>query len=101
MPFTQVFAATSNPGRELLFKIADKILNPFILGVFAVALAYFLVGVIQFMWSGESEDSREKGRMHILWGLIGMGVMFAAFAILKIVTSTFGIDQEPIDAFRT
>lgn len=93
-------AAADNPGRELLRKLAKVIINPIISVAFAVALVTFLVGIIEFISDGEKSDGRQKGRDHILWGLIGMGIMFASFALLRLVTGTFGIDQGPINSFQ-
>lgn len=98
--FVHAQASADNPGRELLRKLAKVIINPIISVAFAVALVTFLVGIIEFISDGEKSDGRQKGRDHILWGLIGMGIMFAAFALLRLVTSTFSIDQGPINSFQ-
>jgi len=100
LPLSVHAQGADNPGRELLRKLAKVIINPIISVAFAVALVTFLVGIIEFISDGEKSDGRQKGRDHILWGLIGMGIMFAAFALLRLVTGTFGIDQGPINSFQ-
>lgn len=89
-------AATANP---FVQKIAQNIVNPLIKIFFAIALAFFMLGVIRFVAGGSNEDVRQKGRDHILWGLVGMGIMLAAFAIVRLVIGTFGISDEPLQKF--
>jgi hypothetical protein len=101
LPLSVHAQVADNPGRVLLRKLARVIINPIISVAFAVALVTFLVGIIEFISDGEKSDGRKKGRDHILWGLIGMGIMFAAFALLRLVTGTFGIDQAPINSFQS
>jgi hypothetical protein len=79
---------------DLLSKFAIHVVNPILILFFGLALAYFVFGVLRYIAGGKSEEVRHKGREHILWGLVGMGIMFSAWAILKIVTNTFSIDQD-------
>ena len=92
-------AQSIKSGEDLVQGIATHIVNPIIRVFFAVALAFFLWGVISMIASGEKEEARQKGRDHILWGLVGMGIMIAAFSLLKLVTSTFGVDASSQSKF--
>ena len=56
----------------------------------ALALVYFLFGVIQFLTGLESEERRQAGQMHMLYGLFGLFVMFSVFGILQVVCTTIG-----------
>lgn len=84
----------------LLSKIATNIVNPIIVMFFGLALAYFVFGVLRFIAGGEQEEVRQKGRDHILWGLVGMGIMFSAWAILRMVTNTFSIEPDAINVLQ-
>lgn len=75
----------------IILKINEVILNPLIVLLFAVALVTFLWGVFQYVVMQDSENAHEQGRNHMFWGLIGMFIMFSVFAIIRIVTGTFGI----------
>lgn len=79
----------------VLNKVITVIVNPLITLMFAVALVYFLFGVFQFVQNADSEDAREQGKQHILWGIIGMFIMVAVFGIMRIVLNTFGIAAPP------
>ncbi len=72
-------------------KIVDAILNPLIALLFGLALLLFIWGMVQFIWTADTEDGRDTGKRHMLWAIIGMFVMVAAYAILKIAANTFGI----------
>jgi len=72
-------------GYELLGTIQDKILNPIIQLLFAVALIIFLWGIFEFVRDGDSDSGREKGKKHIVWGIIGLTIMASAFGILNVI----------------
>ena len=73
-------------------RVNKVILNPLILLMFGVALCVFLYGVFQFIANSESEEGKAQGRQHIMWGIIGMFIMMAAFAIIRILVNTLGIN---------
>jgi hypothetical protein len=58
---------------------------------------YFLYGLFEFIKDSDSEDGREKGKRHMLWGLIGLSIMVSVFFIMKVVLGTIGIDQNQIN----
>jgi hypothetical protein len=72
--------------------LSNVVINPILALLFAVALLVFVWGVVQFIWGLSSEAShKEEGRMHMLWGLIGMFIMVAAYAILHLVANTINV----------
>ena len=83
------------PASALSFmgKLYNVILNPIIALLFALAFAYFIWGVVKYVWSGEQESMREDGRRSILWGVIGMFIMFGVFGIMRLIIGTIGADE--------
>lgn len=77
---------------RLLTSINESIVNPAIILLFSLALFFFLWGVVEYISNAESDEGRQKGQQHILWGIIGMVIMVSVFGILNIVLNTFGID---------
>lgn len=65
------------------------IINPLIGFMFAVALAYFIWGVINYIKGADSDTDRKTGSQHILWGIIGLVIMVSVYSILNIAMSTF------------
>lgn len=76
---------------RFILNVNTTIINPLIIFLFALALAYFLFGVMEFLLNPESEESKTKGKQHMLWGVIGLTIMMGVFAILNILMRTFNI----------
>lgn len=72
--------------------ISNAILNPLAALIFGAGLLVFVFGIVEFM-GGLATDSeaKEKGKQHMLWGILGMAIMLSAYAILKVVAGTFGL----------
>jgi hypothetical protein len=79
--------------KALADNLTRVIVNPLIALLFAVGLLVFVWGIIEFMWgqsaSGDA-GKKEDGKQHMLWGIIGMFVMAAAYTILKLVDNSVG-----------
>jgi hypothetical protein len=71
--------------------VSRVILNPLIYLLFAIALLVFFWGIFEFIRSETADNKREEGKKKILYGLIGMLIMFSAFGIIKLILNTFGI----------
>ncbi len=63
---------------------------------FALAVALFLWGVVQYVISEGDEGKREKGKLYMVWGLIGLTVMISVWALVAVIGSTFGLDTSII-----
>lgn len=74
----------SNP----VAKINEVILNPLIIFLFAIAVAYFLYGVMMFVRNQNNEEIMGDGKRHMLWGVVGMFLMMAVGGILNAIEST-------------
>jgi len=73
-------------------KNVDKfILNPIILLLFAVATVYFMYGIIKYLSLDPSDAKRAEARDSIIWGLVGMLIMFSVYGIISFILATFGI----------
>lgn len=67
------------------------IVNPLIYLLFALAFAFFLYGVLEFLMNQENEEKRTAGKNHMIYGIIGITIMFGIWGILNILLNTFGI----------
>lgn len=88
------YAATTIPPTVLTFigKISTEILNPIIAILFSLALAYFVYGVAFYIWNPDNEEARAKGRLGMLWGVVGMLIMVSVFGIMSFLISSIGAD---------
>lgn len=66
------------------------ILTPIVQLLFAVALGYFLFGLVEFLWKADRDDARSVGTQHMLWGVIGIAIMVSVYGIMKVICTTIG-----------
>lgn len=79
--------------QTLMNSVNRVILNPLIVLLFALAVVYFLYGVGEYLFSPDNEEIRKSSKSRMIWGIIGMFIMFSVFGILKIITNTLGIPE--------
>lgn len=83
-----------NPKFQDVLCYATRIINDSIIPLmFALAVVYFVWGVIQFVILGAGEETkRTQGRQHMIWGIIALAVMIGVWALVGILGGTFGIN---------
>lgn len=82
-----------------LRKVNSAITNPLILLMFAIAFVYFLYGVVKFLASDVTDKSRNEARDAILWGIIGMVIMFSVYGIIQFVLDTFQVPTSTVSPY--
>lgn len=81
-----------------LMKSVNKVLiNPIIFLLFAVAMVYFLYGLVQYLLSPGNEEVHKRSKSVMLWGIIGLFIMTAVFGIMKIILNTLGENKIKIN----
>ncbi len=85
-------AYAADPIDAFVKKVAEVLINPFIVLLFTVALVWFLYGVFKFLSNSGNDEERSTGKRHILWGIIGMFIMMSVFTIMQIIVRTIGSD---------
>jgi hypothetical protein len=91
------FAAINNLSDAGSF-IINTINNIVVPVLFAVAFIVFLWGAFYvFILGAQSEETKEKGKNLMLWGLIGFFVMVSIWGLVNILTGTitFGNNTGP------
>ncbi len=79
---------------EFLQTFTREVINPTIALAFAVGLLVFVVGVVEYIWGLSSDTlSKERGRDHIKWGIIGMFIMAGAYGIFAILARLVNADS--------
>lgn len=76
---------------SVIQKIITEIIQPFINLLFVVALLVFFWGMFQMIRGADNEEERTKGKRVILWGGIGLLIMFGAYGIMAIIKGTFSL----------
>ena len=76
---------------SFLDKVVVQIVNPIILLLGAAAFVLFIWGVFGFIMNAADEGKRAEGKKAIMWGLIGLVVIFGAYGIINLALGTFGL----------
>jgi heme/copper-type cytochrome/quinol oxidase subunit 4 len=56
--------------------------------LFALAIVYLLVNVVRFFFIDGGEEGIQKGRQAVLYGIIGIFVIFSIWGIVNILLNT-------------
>ncbi len=83
------FAQFVGGGPTGIIGIMNLVIVPII---FALAFLVFLWGVMNYFFiHSDDEGKRAEGRQFILWGIIGMAVLFSVWGFVNLLLSTLGI----------
>jgi len=72
------------------------ILNALVPIVIALAVLYFMWGVLQFISSGDDEEKRKAGRSRMFNGIIAIFVMVSIWGLVAFVGNIFNIGSGPV-----
>lgn len=78
---------------QFLGKVVVEIVNPIILLLSAAAFVLFIWGVFEFILHAGDETKRAEGKKAIMWGLVGLIIIFGAFGIINIALGTFSLGR--------
>lgn len=96
------FIPVAEASVQTLMKSINKvIINPLIIFVFALAVVYFVYGLVKYLLSPDDTKIREDSKRHMLWGVIGMFIMVATFAIMNLILNTLQVPKSDIQIDKT
>lgn len=78
---------------QFLSNVVIQIINPLILLLVAVAFVLFIWGGFKFIANAGDETKRSEGKRAIMWGLIGLVIIFGVYGILNIALGAFNLRQ--------
>jgi len=81
---------------DFLGKVVVQIINPLILLLAASAFVVFIWGVFEFIAHAGEETKRAEGKRAILWGLVGLAIIFGAYGIINLALGTFVPTATPL-----
>ena len=82
---------------QFLNRVTTEIVNPLILLLAACAFVVFLWGVFEFIAHAGDETKRKEGRQAIMWGLIGLVIIFGAYGIINLALVTAFPDSPSVE----
>lgn len=74
-----------------LMSLFLKLLNSIIPLLVALAIVFFIWGVIQYVINPASSEEREKGQQYMIWGIVGIFCIVSIWGLVALLTGTFGI----------
>ena len=76
---------------EFAGKLASAVINPLLILIFGAGVVVFVWGLVEYLYAlNVKGEQSEEGKKHMLWGMVGMFIMAAAFTIIKIIANTIG-----------
>lgn len=83
----------TNPKFQNLLVYVSCIINSSVIPlIFALAVAMFVWGVVQFVINSSEEAKKEKGKQFMVWGIIALTVMVCVWGLVAILGNTFGVN---------
>lgn len=79
-----------SPFQTFIGKVQEQILTPIITLLSLAAFVLFLWGIVEFIAGAEDEEKRRSGQQHMIWGIIGLVIIFGANAIVSLIKATVG-----------
>lgn len=86
------YATASTNLNGFITNVDSMIIDPLIKLLFALAIVYFLYGVLEFFLNQENEEKKTSSKSHMLWGIIGIVIMLGVWSILGIILTTLNIN---------
>lgn len=65
--------------------VTSQILTPLVTLLAVIAFALFVWGVVQMIAFGGDEEKRSIGQKHMVWGIVGLVILFGASGIVSIL----------------
>lgn len=78
--------------RDIIVNI-ERVLTTAIPTLMILATVVFLWGVIRYITSGGDEEKLTQGKQFIIFGLVGLFIMLAAWGVVRALVNTFGLER--------
>ncbi|MHB1316833.1 MAG: hypothetical protein ACYCZW_03175 [Minisyncoccota bacterium] len=82
-----------------LEKVSGYIINPLILIMFSVSFIYFGWGIIKLITA--DANGKEEAKSTVIWGLVGMFIMFSTYGIISLIVDTFEIRDQDVSFIKS
>lgn len=71
-------------------KVMTEIFNPLFQAGIIITFIYFLYGVMKYVINLDNLEERAKAQQHLLWGLVGVFIVFSIGGIINTLNTVFG-----------
>lgn len=77
-------------GEQVFERIVTEVFSPLYGLVAACAFVYFLYGGFRFIVDMNDPEKKNLGKSHLLWGTVGLFIIFSVGGILRIFNDVLG-----------
>lgn len=81
----------SSNAKTLLRSMTGFISSRIVPTLIALALVYVVYAGVQYIGANEESQGREEKKQKLFWGVIGLFVILSVWALVLLVSNTFGI----------
>ncbi len=78
--------------QQIVDGVTAMIFQPIVALLFAAGLLVFMWGMVEFIANPTDPTHKEKGKQHMIYGVIGLLIMVSVWGIVGLVTDALGID---------
>ncbi len=79
-----------SPFQTFITKVQAELLTPIITLLSLGAFIIFIWGIVEFIAGADNEEKRSAEQQHMIWGIIGLVIIFGANAIVSLIKATVG-----------
>lgn len=76
--------------KAFVTKVQSAIIDPIITVLALGAFILFVYGIVEFIRGADDPGKRSIGQQHMIWGIVGLAVLFGARTIVTILTNIVG-----------
>src|SRR5580692_11211499 len=74
---------------DVVGRFTTYVIDPALLILAAAGFFYFVWGLVQFLLAINQGGKTEEGKQHMIWGVVGMVIMFSVVGIIALINNTF------------
>src|SRR5579862_4868248 len=75
---------------DVVGRFTTYVIDPALLVLAAAGFFYFVWGLVQFLIALGQGGHPDDGKRHMIWGVIGMVIMFSVIGVIQLINNTFG-----------
>lgn len=78
----------------IIDSITTMIFQPIAYLLFSIGFLVFMWGLVEFIANPTNSANKEKGKKHMIFGVLGLLIMVSVWGIVDLITNTLGISCE-------
>ena len=78
--------------QQIIDGITSYIFQPIASLLFALGFLIFIWGLVEFIANPNNSSVKEKGKKHMVYGILGLLIMTSVWGIVHLIEDTIGVD---------